>query len=309
MEVTRRKMLMGAAGLCAASTMGGISIGCKELAHKAGSAPRKNQAQAAPAPTPCPPGANPFSIILHGLFLVELWDSKIPNEQRVRVISPKCAGMTIPHEHVAGSWKNLNFSSISQVSAPGWQTTRTTRPSIKGLPTLAGWAGKVLNSKSHHSLYLPWPDLITPLRNVNPATVNYSGLGSVSSFPLALALRYQCAPKDLAPIDGTDWSKDFNFHIFCEPKCAVPCEQLQAHAQDTLRCIAESFGSNPPAFTLMPKTWDCTPQPTDPPPTGSHIDQREEGSLSEIQLCRPASGIVQATSVHLPMCSSLILTP
>jgi len=307
MAITRRKILTGAAGLCATAAIDAMSGGLISQTHKATNSSQRIKVKAAPTPTPCP-GATPFSIILHGLFLVELWDSNTPNEQRVRVISPKCPGMKIPHEHVAGSWKNQKFTGISGFSAPGWATEREEMPDITGLPTLAGWAGRVLNSRIHHSLYLPWPDLIIPLRNVDPTTVSHSGLGTPSHFPLTLALTYQCgAPKDIVPINQTDWSKDFNYHIFCEPKCGVGCDQLPSHADDTLRCISESFGPNGPQFTLKPKKWDCKPVPKDKPPSASHIISDEENALSEIE-CPPPAGQVGILSVHLPMCASLILT-
>jgi hypothetical protein len=313
MNVTRRKMLLGAAGFCAASAISGISAGCKKPAPKTGSVSPQNRAQATVTPPPCP-GAIPFSIILHGLFFVEVLDANAPNEQRIRVISPKCAGMTFAHEHQAGSWKNKNFSNIVPgSSAPGWQTPRTTRPDITGLPTFAGWAGRVSEDKIHHSLYLPWPDAIIALRKVDPLTVTHSGLGNPTKFPLTLALKYQCgAPKDLTPIDQTDWSKDNNFHIFCEPKCKIPCGNLSTHADEIIQCIARSFGSQPPNFQLKPKNWDCNPQAMDKPPAASHIDQIEESSLSEISPCLFANPQLspqeQIESVHLPMCASFILT-
>jgi hypothetical protein len=307
---------MGAAGFCAASAISGISAGCKKSADKTGSIPTKNRAQAAAAATPCS-GATPFSIILHGLHFVELWDGNTPSEQRVRVISPKCAGMTVPHVHRAGSWKTRNFTDISGSSSPGWPNGSATSPDISGLPTFKGMAGKVRHSKIHHSLDLPWPDRIIPLRKVSPNEVNTGGiLTNASVFPLSLALTYQCgAPADLPPINGPDWSKDFNFHIFCEPECKVcnprcgdPCESLKVHAREINSCINDCF-DNLPDFKLEPKTWACKEQLQDDPPANSHIDKEEEGSLSEIHPCPTAALNLQLFSVHLPLCASLILTP
>jgi hypothetical protein len=323
-------MLKGTARLCAASALGGFSTGCKKPGTTGTTMPR-NQAQAVATPTPCPPGTQPFSIILHGLFFVEVLDIRAANEQRIRVISPKCNGVTPPHEHKAGSWKSKKFSDISGTSSPGWQTKRTIPPDFSGLPTMDGYAGRIRPSKIHHVLDLPWPDVITPLRQVNQSTVDYGDLGNLASFPLVLALTYACGvPQDMPPIDNTDWSKDDNFHIFCEPRCKIcdpatctddPCIPLKTHADQIIQCIKDCFDV-PPKFKLQPKDWKCKAQDLDDPPVSLKIDKKEEASLAEIFPCvagvgheitaaRPHAQVFDwgTSSIHLPMCASFILTP
>lgn len=205
MKITRRELLMGAAGLGASSVIGTIAAGCNGSAthvtnpNTSSATPQKGAQRAAKI---CPVGATPFSIILHGLFFVEVWDASTPNEQRVRVISPKCPHLTtFPHIHRGGSWKTQNFTDIVGASSPGWQSGSTTTPDISGLPTFPGMAGKIRQSRIHHALDLPWPDVMTSLRKVDPSMVNIGGvLGSATLFPLTLALTYQCgAPQDLPP--------------------------------------------------------------------------------------------------------------
>ena len=330
MKITRRSMLKSAGGFCVGSALGGFSTVCNN-SGTAGTTSPPRQAQGIATPTPCPPGTKPFSIILHGLFFVEVLDTKSPNEQRIRVISPKCDGMTPPHEHKAGSWKNKKFSDISGTSSPGWQTQRTIPPDFSGLPTMDGYAGKLRSSKTHHCLNLPWPDVLTPLRKVDPSIVDYSDLGNLASFPLVLALTYVCGvPQDMPPIDNTDWSKDDNFHIFCEPRCKIcdpatctddPCIPLKTHADQIIQCIKDCF-DDPPKFKLQPKSWKCKAQDPDDPPVGSKIDKKEESSLAEIFPCVTGAGHGRTafhphpqdfdwglSSIHLPMCASFILTP
>jgi hypothetical protein len=315
MKITRRTMLTRAAGLCATSTISSIIGGCKSSAPNTSTPTPHKSAQS--ADKACPAGATPFSIILHGLFFVEIWDGNTPEEQRVRVISPKCADMTKPHVHRAGSWKSQNFADITvPSSSPGWQGGSATSPDISGLSTFSGMAGKLRHSRIHHALDLPWPDVITSLRKVDPSMVNAGGvLANASLFPLCLGLTYLCgAPQDISPIDGTDWSKDFNYHMFCEPACRIcdpntcgdPCDALKTHAAEVVKCINDCF-DNPPNFTLEPKSWACKEQPLDPPPADRHIDQKEEQSLPEIHPCGP--DFKRRFSVNLPLCASLLLTP
>src|SRR5258708_38664175 len=200
-QFTRREILAGTMGLCAGATLGVAGV---RVLTKTGPPSTGTQAMTGPCGN-----QSAFNVILHGLFLVEIWDASQPEDQRVRVISLDCGQMTHPHEHMAGPWKSMPKSFPSKPpSTPGWKSNVASQPSFAALPVLKGFAGKIDPGKIYHSLSLPWPDAITPLRNVPEANVTHLGVGSPSTFPLALALTY-CGGAPTSPlIAGCDWSKD-----------------------------------------------------------------------------------------------------
>jgi hypothetical protein len=269
---------------------------------------------------PCD-NVNSFNVILHGLFLIEVWGAnrpngeRVPDGERIRIFSPKTDNMGIGHLYKAGSWKHQQFTDFSGDSHSNWPEITQQQPSTDGFPTIPHQAGKVDASKSQFSLFLPWPREFNPLRVVNESAVVHTGI-EAQWFPLALALRYDAPPADASPIQGCDWSKDNNFHIFAEPPCKLSCPDALQHGPAMVARLLDMF--NPPIhFELRQQPGhECDEQPSDPCPQAAGVHPGEDRSYGELFSCTPGthalskkSGQLVPPSVHLPLCASIMLTP
>jgi hypothetical protein len=307
MQVTRRKMLMGVAGLCATSALGGISIGCRKSAPKVSSASPKNRSQRAVAPAPCDNGTD-FNVILHGLFLIELGGKENPSGRPIRILSPKTDGTGISHVYRAGSW-NSKLSDFSGNCDSQWPE-KYSENLPPGIPTIHQKTDQIDYTQSQFSIFLPWPYEFNALRKIDANQAIHGGIDA-QWFPLALALRYK-VPFETAPIQGCPWMKNQNFHIFAEPECRLTCDQAILHGPDMVQKLISMF-KQPTQLSLgQPQGSECKERDPDPCPPAPGVKTDEDKSYGELFPCKkelsPAN-IVTATSVHLPLCASILVTP
>jgi len=321
-DLTRRTILKNAMSMLACSALGATvsSLGCrdKNIAPPNKVAPSKDAA-------PCPAATN-FNVVLHGLFLIELWDDKdgaghpIPPDQRIRIVAPDCSVLNIPHAYHAGSWSTKKFRGFARAKDyfSQWSLPQATKPSAS-LPTMAHFAGTLDYSKEYFSLYLPYPKAITPLRVIDKTKIRHSGSITDADFPLVVALTYdvgQTPPQPLMAVPNGSWDPNSNFHIFAEPECEVDCVDITTHGNDTLMQTKKLF-RNPADYDVqMTDMIDCSQ-----PLPGSALDQcpsalgalnvttDEEQAYFEIFPCPPVRAKKRLIPpLHMATCASVVLT-
>jgi hypothetical protein len=293
---TRRQLIAGAAGLGALSL-----LRTDWQSVSADSSKQKKAARPAPA---CNNGAD-FNVILHGLFLIELGGKKNPAGRPVRILTPKTDGMGIGHVYRAGSW-NKTFTDFSGDCDSQWSTNNS-QPDITGFPTIRKMTDHIDYSQSQFSIFLPWPVEFNRLRTIDGSLVVHTGI-EAQWFPLALALRYKVPPADATPIQGCNWTKDQNFHIFAEPECKLSCDDVRQHGPDMVSRLLNMF-IPPASFSLSQHPGsECQERAPDPCPPAPGVKPGEDNCLGELFPCTKRKKSFLQPSVHLPLCASILVT-
>jgi hypothetical protein len=321
--IDRRRFLRNASAMCAVSALGSVPFasvsGTTERDSNQQRRPSPSRNQAGSCTTPCTISAD-FTIVLHGLFLIELWgpdDTHIPDDQKVRIFTPDCSHLIHSHVYSAGSW-GMPFVAIQGYKDyyPKWNIPGAKMTTDKNLPEMAQQAGNVLRSGRYCSLYLPYPKSIRGLRSIQASAVSSTGTTS-ADFPLVTALTYGSDRPSGPPIPGAPWDSSANFHIFAEPDCIMSCKQMIAHGNETLKAAKKMLA----AYDVhLANTVDCDhhplpPIPLDecPPDKGAPgVRCEEEKSLWELPGAQPCPGFdkdKKQFAVHMPTCASIILTP
>ena len=279
---------------------------------------KKKTDQAKVKTSACTTGTN-FNVVLHGLFFIELWDATSPEDQRVRIVSPDCSALDIPHAYRAGSWSTGRFHGFSRQKTfySGWKLPTTAMPTIT-VAKMENYAGRLAYAQQYFSLYLPYPKQITALKALDNAIVSHSPKITDGDFPLVLALTYddqQRPSLPLMPVPSGSWDPNSNFHIFAEPECEMSCGDMIKHDNDTLAEAQKMFPTSADYNVSLKTQVDCSnpnSQPTIkqyPCPTTLGVQPEEEQSLADISPCNNFGGGKMIPAVHMPTCASVVLTP
>src|SRR5579859_3065412 len=317
---TRRYLLKGATAMYAASTLGSLSfVGCNGGKEVQREKPKQSEmcesklVATCPNSNPCKVGTD-FTIILHGLFFIELWrpQDPVPADQKVRIIAPDCSKLKhIKHVYKAGSWGKPFSDFPEDYYAPKNFNPNNGMPADKNLPEQAQ-AGSANKSYMYFSLSLPYPKSIRALRVIPETQVSHPGT-TAADFPLVTALTYgpDRPPFKILPIPDTSWDPSKNFHIFAEPECIMNCDQMIMHGNETQKAAKDCL----PAYGVGPKTQPkCDPPPDPikfdscPPCLGAPgVSCEEEKSLWEMAGAKPGPNFTKFKpyAVHMPTCASL----
>jgi len=327
--INRRELLKSASTICAASALGSLPFaGCK---HSEKIESKTESQNAKPAATcqstvgaACPSSnscqvSSDFTIVLHGLFFIELWrpfDSQYAVDEKVRIIAPDCSKLKhVQHVYKAGSW-GKRFADIKQRNyEPHWtEPSNNPMTTDRNLPEVPG-ASTIQDAYGYFSLALPYPKSIRALRVIDGTLIS-KGRRVSAGFPLVTALTYGADRPSNRLIDVPDgcWDAETNFHIFAEPDCLMNCDQMNTHGIETQAAAKDCFPSYPVPATII----NCD-QPPDPvgfdscPPClgapGVHCE--EEISLWEMKGAPhcPNFEKIKPFAVHMPTCASLIVSP
>jgi hypothetical protein len=245
-----------------------------------------------------PPPCRPFSIVLHGLFLLDVFSV---DENYIRISTPNVAG----HCYLAGPW-SPHIADYTNVCGyhdePLWDSHIQTLPSTGGMPILLPKAGDPDHGKAYLSFAVPYPTTIRALRSFDASEVDYPGdYIKASKFPLVLALEYDYLPTSFPPIKGTSLDRNRNYHVFAESPVDMECSDAIQHGMYAIRKLWEML-PNPPSSIPLPKDKNKRKKEIDA--SGWPCNNRaEEGGLSELPYLKDNP----FKSVHLPLCANFIV--
>src|SRR6185437_7937271 len=324
-RMSRRQLLKTGSAWWAASMLGYVPLfsGCNHSSSGAQEQPKKDVPQqtgrSADACTIVPE----FTIVLHGLFFIELRDpdSTDPADEKIRIFTPDCSNFAHgKHVYKAGSL-NKPLSTIKPHSDyhSGWKSIYSQLPTFN-LPPVRGYARKWDTNKRFFSLYLPYPKSIQALRAVAGQLTTSSG-SSLVSLPLVTALSYGKDRPAQAPLSTSagSWDSSVNFHIYAEPECKLSCDQILNHSEQTLEAIQELLKD--PKYMVKPtKPYTCPSNPPTEIPRddcprdlgAAGVTSDEEKSLWELPGAQPCVRLTENEhffAVHMPTCASVVLTP
>ena len=314
--IDRRQLLKSTGVCCVASALGMlpfISACSKAVKNRP---PQTEQSSSGLSrsdvcsnPTPCT-AISQFTIVLHGLFLIERWPEG--QQYQIRVVTPDCSNLPhISHRYMAGSW-GMPLDSINDKKdyESGWSLGNGMTTDFN-LPEMKHQVGKLDLTQRYLSLSLPYPKSIKALRVIpwNQVTANTT----VADFPLVTALIYGDPRPDHPPlpVHPSSWDRGANFHIFAEPNCTMDCRQMIQHSGETLVATKRLLA----AYDVKANSVDCPPQILpDTCPAGKGVPGvrcEEEKSLWELGVARPCADAVKnglKMAVNMPTCASVILT-
>ena len=318
-EITRRRLLRNLGKLCVCSGLGGINVGMIAFGSKAQphNTPPKAATAAKPQSSSC--SGSGFNVVLHGLFILEVWtDDATPKEKKVRLMTPDCSDLHVPHKYRAGSWGQGQFRDFHKGPyTPGWDAKNKLCPDLANLPRTEHLAGQLNYGNCYFSLYLPYPKSILPRRVIDQKLITSSGLIK-NDFPLVTVLTYDVPPSSpIMDLGDNSWNPQANFHIFAEPECEITDEtEIRQHGKDTLDKINSVL---PAGYSINLGTinGNSIMVNRDSCDRSKPIVPDEEQSLFELQPCStPKNNAGHKLSaptrenalVHLATCASLTIT-
>jgi hypothetical protein len=245
----------------------------------------------ASAPLPC----RPFSIVLHGLFLLDVFSL----DNYIRISTPDVAG----HSYLAGPWstKIADYATVKGFHDQLWDSHIQTLPPTGGMPILASHVGNPNHDNAFLSFVVPYPTAIHPFRCFDESEVDYPQCCiAASKFPLVLALEYDYLP-NLPPIGGTILDRNRNYHVFGESPKDMTCDEAIQHGTEAIGKLWKML-PNPPSSIPLPKDKKNCKKDIDA--SGWPCNNRtEEGGLSELSDLKDNP----QKSVHLPLCANFIV--
>jgi hypothetical protein len=242
----------------------------------------------------------PFSIVLHGLFLLDVFSGD-GNENYIRISTPDVTG----HSYLAGPW-SLHVSDYTPVKGfhdQRWDSHVDILPPPGGMPILDARVGDPNHDSAYLSFLVPYPTAIHPFRCFDESEVDYpKDYISASKFPLVLALEYDYLP-NLPPIENTSLDRTRNYHVFAEPPNDIPkCSDVIQHGMDAIGKVWKMLPHAPNSIPVPKDKNNCKKgiDHTAPWPCNNRV---EEGGLSEL----PTLEKNPLRSVNLPLCANFIV--
>jgi hypothetical protein len=233
----------------------------------------------------------PFSIVLHGLFLLDVFSG---DENYIRISTPNVAG----HCYLAGPWsaKIGDYTPVKGFHDQRWDSHIQILPPTGGMPILATHVGDPNHDNAYLSFLVPYPTAIHPFRCFDESEVDYPRCCiAASKFPLVLALEYDYLP-NLPPIRGTTLDRKSNYHVFAESPKDMGCPEAIQHGIDAIGKVWAML-PNPPSSIPLPKDKNKCKKPINDSVWPCN-NMMEERGLSEL---------ISFESVHLPLCANFIV--
>jgi hypothetical protein len=256
---------------------------------------------ASAAPPPC----RPFSVVLHGLFLLDVFNDYI------QISTPQVNG----HSYLAGpfSTKTSDYTPVAGFHDQRWDSRVIDPPDPDKLemPVLKK-VGDPIHTKAFLSFLVPFPNNIHSFRTFTASEVNYpTDFITAKKFPLVVALEYTFPPR-LPPIENTSFDLSRNYHVFAESPSSMNCDDAIKHGKEAIGKLWEMLPHQPNDIPLPKDLKKCS-KPVDADsasPCGNHD---EEDGLSELllfevlELARLKKDDERFDSIHLPLCANFIV--
>ena len=250
------------------------------------------------------PPCRPFSIVLHGLFLLDVFSDYI------QISTPQVNG----HTYVAGpfSRKLSDYTPVAGFHDQRWfsRVDYPPNPDKIEMPVLQN-VGNPIHTKAFLSFIVPFPDNIHSFRSFAASEVNYpTNFITAKKFPLVVALEYIFPPR-LPPIENTSFDLSRNYHVFAESASPMNCPDAIKHGKEAIGKLWEMLPHQPDSIPLPKDETKCSKDADadNASPCGNHY---EEGGLSDLLLsellesARLKKDDERFRSIHLPLCATFI---
>ncbi|HEY7405716.1 MAG TPA: hypothetical protein VIB39_19480 [Candidatus Angelobacter sp.] len=240
------------------------------------------------------PACHPFSIVLHGLFLLDVFADYI------QISTPQVCG----HTYFAGpfSKKITDYTPVTGFHDQRWDSRIYDPPDPGDMPVLLPKVGDPIHKNAFLSFLVPFPDKIHSFRTFDESEVDYpKDYIRAKKFPLVLALEYTYLP-NLPPIENTSLDRNKNYHVFAESPSDMDCPTAIKHGTEAIKKLWQMLPHQPGSIPLPKNPNKCAKDP-DPDAGSPCLTKYEEYGLSELLLEERTPGL----SVHLPLCANFIV--
>lgn len=242
------------------------------------------------------PPCRPFSIVLHGLFLLDVFNDYI------QISTPQVCG----HTYLAGPFspKVADYMPVAGFHDFRWDSRVFNPPDPGDMPVLLPKVGDPIHTKAFLSFLVPFPNKIHSFRTFDAKDVYYpQDYISAKTFPLVLALEYDYLP-NFPPIANTSLDRDKNYHVFAESPSYMDCPTAIRHGKEAIKKLWEMLPHQPNGIPL-PKNEDKCQKDPDPDQGSPCVNKYEEYGLSELLKIEMDNNPNE--NVHLPLCANFIV--